>query len=129
MERVRVKGVAAFKSTPAEYMRDMLRHDDGTIEAIWDYPTGKRFESIRFTAIVHLDSYTPDRWRSFGLVTDVLGDVGKFSPRGYTVEEWAADRRDQERLDHECAERVAVRQCLRIHPRVYDGLGVCAKCR
>ena len=54
MQRVRIKGVAAFQSTPPEYMRDMLRYDDGRIEAIWDYPTGKRFESVRFTAIVQL---------------------------------------------------------------------------
>ena len=46
MQRIRVKGTAAYRSTPAEYMRDMLRYDDGKIEAIWDYPTGKRFESI-----------------------------------------------------------------------------------
>ena len=98
MKRVRVKGVASFRSTPAEYMRDMLRYDDGKIEAIWDYPTGKRFESVPFTAIVQLNSHTPDRWRSFGLITDVLGDVGEYSPQwawkaqGYTVDEWIADR-------------------------------------
>ena len=92
MERIRVKGIAAFQSTPAEYMRDMLRHDDGKIEAIWDYPTGKRFESVSFTAVVQLNLYTPGRWRSFGLITDVLGDVGEYSAQGYTVDEWAADR-------------------------------------
>jgi hypothetical protein len=92
MQRVRIKGVAAFQSTPPEYMRDMLRYDDGKIEAIWDYPTGKRFESVHFTAIVQLHGYTPERWRSFGLVTDVLGDVGTESPQGYTVDEWVADR-------------------------------------
>ena len=32
-------------------------------------------------------------------------------------------------MEREVTEGVAVRQCLRIHPRVYDGLGVCAKCR
>ena len=92
MQRIRVKGIAAFRSTPEEYMRDMLRYDDGWIEAIWDYPTGKRFESVRFTAIVHLNGYTPDRWRSFGLYPDVLGYVGTESPQGYTVDEWIADR-------------------------------------
>jgi hypothetical protein len=96
MQRIRVKGTAAFQSTPAEYMRDMLRYDDGRIEAIWDYPTGKRFENVKFTAIVQLTGYTPDRWRSFGLYPDILGDVGEYSPRGYTVDEWAADRRDQD---------------------------------
>ena len=90
MQRIRVKGTAAFQSTPAEYMRDMLRYDDGKIEAIWDYPTGRRFESIPFTAIVQLSEYTPQRWRSFGLVTDVLGDVGEYSPAGHTVDEWGA---------------------------------------
>ena len=103
MKRVRVKGVASFRSTPAEYMRDMLRYDDGKIEAIWDYPTGKRWAHVTFTAIVHLNSYTPDRWRSFGLVTDVLGDVGEYSPPGYTVDEWIADR------EHESAQRAADR--------------------
>ena len=102
MQRVRIKGVAAFQSTPPEYMRDILRYDDGRIEAIWDYPTGKRFESVKFTAIVQLNGYTPERWRSFGLVTDVLGmemrdirvntDVGEYSPPAYTVDEWIADR-------------------------------------
>jgi hypothetical protein len=92
MQRVRIKGIAAFQSTPPEYMRDMLRHDDGKIEAIWDYPTGKRFESVPFTAIVQLNEYTPDRWRSFGLYPDVLGDVGEYSAQGYTVDEWVADR-------------------------------------
>ena len=90
LQRIRVKGTAAFRSTPAEYMRDMLRYDDGKIEAIWEYPTGKRFESIPFTAIVQLGGYTPQRWRSFGLVTDVLGDVGEYSCPGYTVDEWGA---------------------------------------
>ena len=94
MQRIRVKGTAAFQSTPAEYMRDMLRYDDGKIEAIWDYPTGKRFESIPFTAIVQLGEYTPQRWRSFGLVTDVLGDVGEYSCPGYTVDEWSARGED-----------------------------------
>ena len=92
MQRIRIKGVAAFQSTPPEYMRDMLRYDDGKIEAIWDYPTGKRFESVKFTAIVQLHGYTPDRWRSFGLYPDVLGDVGTESPQGYTVDERIADR-------------------------------------
>jgi hypothetical protein len=94
MQRIRVKGIAAFRSTPEEYMRDMLRYDDGWIEAIWDYPTGKPFESVRFTAIVHLNGYTPERWRSFGLVTDVLVEnmVGEYSLPGYTVDEWIADR-------------------------------------
>jgi len=93
MERIRVKGTAAFRSTPAEYMRDMLRYDDGKIEAIWDYPTGKRFESIPFTAIVQLGEYTPQRWRSFGLVTDVLGEYQRECPLvypAYTVDEWSA---------------------------------------
>ena len=90
MQRVRIKGVASFRSTPAEYMRDMLRYDDGRIEAIWDYP--QPVLSVRFTAIVQLNGYTPDRWRSFGLYPDVLGDVGEYSAQGYTVDEWAADR-------------------------------------
>ena len=100
MQRVRIKGIAAFQSTPAEYMRDMLRYDDGKIEAIWDYPEddfqyGKRFRQncrVPFTAIVQLKGYTPDRWRSFGLYPDVLGDVGEYSAQGYTVDEWIADR-------------------------------------
>lgn len=96
MDRIRVRGRAAFQSTPAEYMRDMLRYDDGRIEAIWDYPTGQRWESVQFTAIVHLNSYTPDRWRSFGLATDVLGDVGEYTCPGYTVDEWLEEwRQDQ----------------------------------
>ena len=131
MQRVRIKGVAAFQSTPPEYMRDMLRYDDGKIEAIWDYPTGKRFESVKFTAIVQLNGYTPDRWRSFGLYPDVLGDVGTESPQGYTVDEWVADREQPSviQLDLESAQRVAVRQCLAMHPRVYDGMGLCAQCQ
>jgi hypothetical protein len=92
MQRVRIKGIAAFNSTPAEYMRDMLRYDDGTIEAIWDYPDSQLTYHLPFTAIVQLKGYTPERWRSFGLVTDVLGDVGTESPQGYTVDEWIADR-------------------------------------
>ena len=94
MKRVRIKGVAAFQSTPPEYMRDMLRYDDGRIEAIWDYPTGKRFESVPFTAIVQLKGYTPDRWRSFGLYPDVLVEnmAGEYSAQGYTVDQWIADR-------------------------------------
>ena len=99
MQRIRIKGIAAYQSTPAEYMRDMLRYDDGKIEAIWDYPTGKRFESVRFTAIVQLHGYTPDRWRSFGLYPDVLGDVGTESPQGYTVDEWIADRSPVQETD------------------------------
>jgi len=95
MDRIRVRGRAAFQSTPAEYMRDMLRYDDGRIEAIWDYPTGQRWESVQFTAIVHLNSYTPDRWRSFGLATDVLGDVGEYTCPGYTVDEWLEELRQE----------------------------------
>jgi hypothetical protein len=91
MQRIRVKGRAAFQSRPAAYIRDMLRYDDGKIESLWDYPTGERFESVRFTAIVQLNGYTPERWRSFGLVTDVLGDVGEHSCPGYTVDEWEAE--------------------------------------
>ena len=94
VQRVRIKGIAAFNSTPAEYMRDMLRPDDGKIEAIWDYPTGKRFESVPFTAIVQLHGYTPDRWRSFGLTGLVLGEYDGAWPSmpAYTVDEWVADR-------------------------------------
>ena len=90
MQRVRIKGIAAFQSPPAEYMRDMLRYDDGKIEAIWD--SLEPVLSVRFTAIVQLNGYTPDRWRSFGLYPDVLGDVGEYSAQGYTVDEWIADR-------------------------------------
>ena len=121
MQRVRIKGVAAFQSTPPEYMRDMLRYDDGKIEAIWDYPRqfilcdwhndglgwnectfeqeancqvvmARSAPGTQFTAIVQLKGYTPDRWRSFGLYPDVLGDVGEYSAQGYTVDEWIADR-------------------------------------
>ena len=102
MQRVRIKGIAAYQSTPEEYMRDMLRYDDGKIEAIWDYPDSQLTYHLPFTAIVQLKGYTPDRWRSFGLVTDVLGmemrdirvntDVGEYSPPAYTVDEWIADR-------------------------------------
>jgi len=94
MQRIRVKGIAAFQSTTAENMRDMRRYDDGKIEAIWDYPTGKRFESVHFTAIVQLHGYTPDRWRSFGLYPDVLGEYDGAWPSipAYTVDEWVADR-------------------------------------
>ena len=133
MQRVRIKGVAAFQSTPPEYMRDMLRYDDGKIEAIWDYPTGKRFESVKFTAIVQLHGYTPDRWRSFGLYPDVLGEYDGAWPSipAYTVDEWVADREQPSviQLDLESAQRVAVRQCLAMHPRVYDGMGLCAQCQ
>ena len=133
MQRVRIKGVAAFQSTPPEYMRDMLRYDDGRIEAIWDYPTGKRFESVKFTAIVQLNGYTPDRWRSFGLYPDVLGEYDGTWPSmpAYTVDEWVADREQPSviQLDLESAQRVAVRQCLAMHPRVYDGMGLCAQCQ
>ena len=102
MQRVRIKGIAAFRSTPAEYMRDMLRYDDGKIEAIWDYPEddfqyGKRFRQncrVPFTAIVQLKGYTPDRWRSFGLTGLVLGEYDGAWPSmpAYTVDEWIADR-------------------------------------
>ena len=89
--RIRVKGrTFGLHGTPATTMKDMLRYDDGKIESIWDYPTGEKFESIPFTAIVQLSEYTPERWRSFGLVTDVLGDVGEYSPAGHTVDEWSA---------------------------------------
>lgn len=124
MDRIRVRGRAAFQSTPAEYMRDMLRYDDGRIEAIWDYPSqfilcdwhndglgwdectfgqeascqvvkARSAPGTQFTAIVHLNSYTPDRWRSFGLATDVLGDVGEYSCPGYTVDEWLEEWRQE----------------------------------
>ena len=94
MIRVRIEGTAAFGTTPAEYMRDMLRYDDGRIEAILEGTRSTRDApgNIRFTATVQLNGYTPDRWRSFGLYPDVLGDVGTESPQGYTVDEWIADR-------------------------------------
>ena len=44
MQRIRVKGKASFRSTPAEYMWDMLRYDDGKIEAIWDWRFGLTFD-------------------------------------------------------------------------------------
>ena len=94
MQRVRIKGVAAFQSSPAEYMRDMLRYDDGKIEAIYCTTELSRLceGGVPFRAIVQLKGYTPDRWRSFGLYPDVLGDVGEYSAQGYTVDEWIADR-------------------------------------
>tara|TARA_R100001086_G_scaffold99295_2_gene49533 strand:+ start:287 stop:589 length:303 start_codon:yes stop_codon:yes gene_type:complete len=99
MQRIRVKGRAfGLHGTPATTMGDMLRYDDGKIEAIWDYPRLASLEDLvshgsyglRFTAIVQLNGYTPERWRSFGLVTDILGDVGEYSPEGYTVDQWEA---------------------------------------
>ena len=99
MQRIRIKGIAAYQSTPAEYMRDMLRYDDGEIEAIWDYPDNQLTYHLPFTAIVQLSGYTPERWRSFGLVTDVLGDVGEYSPKGYTVDQWVADRSPVQETD------------------------------
>jgi len=88
-------------------MRDMLRYDDGKIEAIWDYPPERRIEatthtkadeqyralrsSVPFTAIVQLQEHTPVRWRSFGMMSELIGEAGKFSPKGYTVDEWALE--------------------------------------
>ena len=97
MQRIRIKGVAAFQSTPAEYMRDMLRYDDGKIEAIYCTPELSRLceGGVPFRAIVQLKGYTPDRWRSFGLYPDVLGEYERECPLcypAYTVNEWIADR-------------------------------------
>lgn len=33
------------------------------------------------------------------------------------------------KLALEDLKRVAIRQCLRRHPRVYDGSGICDKCK
>ena len=95
MLRIRVKGIAAFRSTPAEYMWDMLRYDDGKIEAIYCTPELSRLceGGVPFRAIVQLKGYTPDRWRSFGLYPDVLGAYDDADPSqypGYTVDEWKA---------------------------------------
>jgi hypothetical protein len=97
MQRIRVKGRTGFHGqTPAIVMRDMLRHDEGMIEAIWDYPDwtveGMRGHSVPFTAIVQLREYTHGRWASFGMVTSVIGDVGEYSCPGYTVDEWEKER-------------------------------------
>lgn len=86
MDRIKVRGYTSRREGAAEVMRDMLRYDDGKIEAIWDYP--KPGALTRFTAIVQLNTHTPDRWHSFGLATEFLGRVGEYSPLGYSVDEW-----------------------------------------
>jgi len=48
-----------------EYIRDMLRYDEGTIFSIQQ-------EGVEFEAIVVSKRYTPARWTSFGICTEEI---------------------------------------------------------
>ena len=84
----------SFPRTRPDGTISAYHKNDGVTGNYWDYPTGKRFESVKFTAIVQLQGYTPERWRSFGLYPDVLGEYDGAWPSmpAYTVDEWIADR-------------------------------------
>jgi len=67
---VEVRGEVVGQSALAQ-MADMLRYDAGDVIETTTTPVeGRPWDS--FTAVVHLASYTPARWRSFGLPTRLL---------------------------------------------------------
>ena len=63
MNTIKITGKTWFGvDSPEEYMKDMLRYDQGTIFKM-EHEEGNR----EFEAIVVASRYTPARWLSFGL--------------------------------------------------------------
>jgi hypothetical protein len=63
MNTIKITGKTWFGvDSPEEYMKDMLRYDQGTIFKM-EHEEGNR----EFEAIVVANRYTPARWLSFGL--------------------------------------------------------------
>lgn len=79
--RIRVVGNVYGHGTPNDEVLaeigDMLRYDSGDVESV-------EFEDARYgkkyTAIVHIDHYTKDRWDSFLLNTEVIEQVAGAAP-------------------------------------------------
>ena len=63
MPRIEVEGIVHTpRWDPMKQMQDMLRYDEGEVERV-------DREGKKFTAIVQVRKYTPERWHSFGLRT------------------------------------------------------------
>jgi|TARA_R110002033_G_scaffold50667_1_gene97787 hypothetical protein len=68
MNTIKITGKLWFGAdSPELYMKDMLRYDNGTIFSL-EHEDGNR----DFEAIVVSKRYTPARWQSFGLQTELL---------------------------------------------------------
>ena len=66
MHIISVWGKTWFNVDSAEeYIKDMLRYDEGTIFDI-------RQEGVEFEAVVVSKRYTPARWTSFGICTEEI---------------------------------------------------------
>jgi len=79
MNILKVTGYYGFRDpTPEATMADMLRYDDGEMIGYRDLPGSAFRASKLFEAEVHTNSFTPERWRSFGLrATLVRKEPGK----------------------------------------------------
>jgi len=63
MNTIKITGKTYFGcDSPSEYIKDMLRYDDGTVFSLTHEEGNREFE-----AIVVAKRYTPERWLSFGL--------------------------------------------------------------
>jgi len=68
MNTIKIIGKTYFGTeSPSEYMKDMLRYDDGTIFSLTHEEGNREFE-----AIIVSKQYTPARWLSFGLCPTLL---------------------------------------------------------
>lgn len=71
---VKISGVySPFHGSIKGQIADMLRYDGGKlVEVTKDEPVEGLRTNHRYEAIVELSSYTPERWRSFGIRSSLI---------------------------------------------------------
>ena len=73
LNTIKIVGKTYFGcESPSEYIKDMVRYDEGIVASLTHDEGNREFE-----AIVIAKRYTPERWMSFGLITTLLEGTKK----------------------------------------------------
>ena len=73
LNTIKITGKTYFGcESPSEYIKDMVRYDEGIVASLTHEEGNREFE-----AIVLAKQYTPERWLSFGLCPTLLEGTKK----------------------------------------------------
>ena len=79
--KVRGRAYTLANGEPELVMADMLRYDEGVIESVTPIEEPGRATPNTFEAVVRSKYYTPRRWDSFMLKTEILEEGVPYNHR------------------------------------------------